>query len=96
MADENLLKLLELVKPESDFTHSNIPKEPNYNFKESWAALPELNGYQYLVPSDAYSVNKNNDIDVFYIHHETLTLLEYLRNFSDLTIVFQKEKRKTY
>ena len=68
MADENLLKLLELVKPESDFTHSNIPKEPNYNFKESWAALPELNGYQYLVPSDAYSVNKNNDIDVFYIH----------------------------
>ena len=68
MADENLLKLLELVRPESNFTSFNTPAEPNYSLKDSWAALPEVDSYQYLVPSDNYSTKKSNDIDVFYIH----------------------------
>ena len=68
MADENLLKLLELVKPESDFASSESPAEPDYSLKDNWAALPEINGYQYLVPSDSYSTSKENDVDVFYIH----------------------------
>ena len=68
MADENLLKLLELVKPESDFVLPESPAEPDYSLKDNWAALPELDGYQYLVPSDSYSISKENDVDVFYIH----------------------------
>ena len=42
MADENLLKLLELVKPESDFVLPESPAEPDYSLKDNWAALPEL------------------------------------------------------
>ena len=61
MADENLLKLLELVRPEYDFTSSNIPSEPDYRLKDSWAALPEVDSYQYLVPSDDYSIKKFHD-----------------------------------
>lgn len=68
MTDENLLKLLELVKPESDFVSSESPAEPDYSLKDNWVALPEFDGYQYLVPSDSYSISKENDVDVFYIH----------------------------
>jgi len=68
MADENLLNFLKLVQPESNFANDSIPKEPNYSLKESWAALPEFDGYQYLVPSDKYAISRNNDVDVFYIH----------------------------
>ena len=58
MADENLLKLLELVKPESDFVSSESPAEPDYSLKDNWAALPEINGYQDLVPSNSYLTSK--------------------------------------
>lgn len=68
MANKDLLKLLELVKPQSDFLPSDIPSEPDYSLMDNWAALPELDGYQYLVPDAKYSPNKNNDVDVFYIH----------------------------
>lgn len=68
MANKDLLKLLELVKPQSDFLPSDIPSEPDYSLMDNWAALPEMDGYQYLVPDAKYSPNKNNDVDVFYIH----------------------------
>ena len=60
MADENLVNFLKLVKPESDFANDAIPMEPKYSLKESWAALPEFDGYQYLVPSDKYSISRKN------------------------------------
>ena len=68
MADTALNKLLELVKPEYNFSSNEVPKAPDYNLKDNWLALPDTKGYELLVPSIDYSPSTNSDIDVFYIH----------------------------
>ena len=69
MSDKNTLKLLELIKPLTEFDISLSPKKPDYSDSTNWAALPDIEGQQFYVPNDTFEVNKiNNDVNVFYIH----------------------------
>ena len=62
-------KFLELIKPINSYEETVHPKAPDYSNLESWAAHPDIDGYQFFVPHNDLKVNKNkNDVDVFYIH----------------------------
>ena len=69
MTDNNTSKLLELIKPETNFDISLTPPAPDYSDLNNWAASPDTEGQQFYVPDSSFEVNKdNNDVDVFYIH----------------------------
>ena len=56
MADNALDRLLELVKPDDNFSLRNVPEPPDYNLKDNWLALPDSRGYELLVPSTNYEL----------------------------------------
>ena len=69
MSHDYFKKFLELVKPNYEFSSSNIPIKPDYSNLYNWAATPDIDGEQFYIPSNKFEINKsNNDIDVFYIH----------------------------
>ena len=60
---------LELIKPDLSFDDSSHPDAPDYSNINSWAAHPNIDGCQFYVPDNTFTVNKSmNDVDVFYIH----------------------------
>ena len=61
-------KFLELIKPSKSFDDTKPPSKPDYSDIYNWAATPSIEGQQFYVPDSQYTVSKNNDIDVFYIH----------------------------
>ena len=68
MSDSNFKKFLELLRPIEPFNDDNIPSPPDYSDINNWAAAPNINGQQFCVPNDTFIANKNNSVDVFYIH----------------------------
>ena len=68
MSDNHFSRFLELIKPEVDFNSIDSPVPPDYSDINCWAATPNIDGQQFYVPDSAYSVSKDNDVDVFYIH----------------------------
>ena len=69
MSNNHFLEFLELVKPSVKFNKFNSPEKPNYEKMNSWAAHPDRDGPQFLVPNKNFKSNKkNNLVDVFYIH----------------------------
>jgi hypothetical protein len=66
---ESFDKFLELIKPVNSYDETIQPKAPDYSNLNSWAAHPDIDGYQFLVPDSNLKINKNNnETDVFYIH----------------------------
>tara|TARA_A200000159_G_C7312521_1_gene335267 strand:+ start:45 stop:1139 length:1095 start_codon:yes stop_codon:yes gene_type:complete len=62
-------KFLQLIKPINSYDDTDQPKAPDYSNLDSWAAHPDIDGYQFFVPDNNLKVNRNkNDVDVFYIH----------------------------
>ena len=62
-------KFLQLIKPINSYDDTDHPKAPDYSNLDSWAAHPDIDGYQFFVPDNNLKVNRNkNDVDVFYIH----------------------------
>ena len=68
MTENYFSKFLELIQPESDFDNTEIPSAPDYSDIYFWAATPNSDGQQFYVPDSSYTVSKDNDVDVFYIH----------------------------
>ena len=68
MTENNFIKFLELLKPLEPYNENNTPNEPDYSDINNWAATPGIDGQQFYVPNDSFSVKTNNPVDVFYIH----------------------------
>ncbi len=68
MSNSAFSQFLVSIKPKYKFGNKNFPKEPSYEEKLNWLSLPEVDGPQYLLPSNDYKINKNNEVDLFYIH----------------------------
>ena len=68
MSDSDFKKFLELLRPIEPFNDDNIPSQPDYSDINNWAATPNIDGQQFCVPNDSFVANKNNSVDVFYIH----------------------------
>ena len=68
MSESNFKKFLELLRPIEEFNDDNIPVPPDYSDINNWAATPDINGQQFCVPNNSFVANKNNSVDVFYIH----------------------------
>ena len=68
MTENNFIKFLELLKPIEPYNENNTPDEPDYSDINNWAATPDIDGQQFYVPNDSFSVKTNNPVDVFYIH----------------------------
>ena len=62
-------KFLELIRPINSYDDTNHPEAPDYSNINSWAAHPDIDGYQFFTPDPNVEVKKkDNDVDVFYIH----------------------------
>ena len=48
MSDKNTLKLLELIKPSTDFSITTSPPSPDYSDLSNWAAMPFTEGSTIL------------------------------------------------
>ena len=61
MSNSHFLEFLELVKPSVKFNKFNSPEKPNYEKINSWAAHPDRDGPQFLVPNKNFKSNKKNN-----------------------------------
>ena len=68
MSSKRFSEFLELIKPNTSFDELNNPPKPDYSNADNWAATPDIDGQQFYIPDSSFIVNKNNQVDVFYIH----------------------------
>ena len=68
MSENYFSEFLELIKPESDFNNIETPQAPDYSDLKFWAATPNIDGQQFYLPDASFTVSKENDVDVFYVH----------------------------
>ena len=50
-------KFLQLIKPINSYDETDHPKAPDYSNLDSWAAHPDIDGYQFFVPDNKQLVS---------------------------------------